>query len=191
MVVVGACLIGLEAAASAAEVGVEVTVIEVASRIMARACDAETGAFILAEHQRHGVKFEFPASVTEVTAWPNGRIALKTSGGNLHVADLVLVGAGVEPDDALALAAGLVIQDGIVVDSQCRTSDPHIFAAGDVTRLLQTAWHRGQKTGATENWRHARPYGAVATQQSGSKCRYSTVPSHWSDSMIYVQSRLA
>src|SRR5436190_21181312 len=64
LVVIGAGLIGLEAAASAAELGIEVTVIEYAPRIMARACDEETGAIILAEHQHHGVDFDLAASVT-------------------------------------------------------------------------------------------------------------------------------
>ena len=67
LVVIGAGLIGLEAAASAAELGIEVTVIEFAPRIMARACDEETGAIILAEHQHHGVEFDLSASVTQVT----------------------------------------------------------------------------------------------------------------------------
>ncbi len=117
LVVIGAGLIGLEAAASAAELGIEVTVIEFAPRIMARACDEETGALILAEHQHHGVDFDLSASVTQVTAQLDGTIAVETSDGELYVADLVLVGTGVKPDDALAAAAGLDVQDGIVVDA--------------------------------------------------------------------------
>jgi NADPH-dependent 2,4-dienoyl-CoA reductase/sulfur reductase-like enzyme len=123
LVVIGAGLIGLEAAASAAELGIEVTVIEYAPRIMARACDEETGALILAEHRHHGVDFDLSTAVTQVTAQLDGTIALETSDGELYVADLVLVGTGVKPDDALAAAAGLDVQDGIVVDAQCRTSD--------------------------------------------------------------------
>ena len=83
LVVIGAGLIGLEAAASAAELGIEVTVIEYAPRIMARACDEETGAIILAEHQHHGVDFDLAASVTQVTAQLDGTIALETSDGEL------------------------------------------------------------------------------------------------------------
>ena len=139
LVVIGAGLIGLEVAASAAELGIEVTVIEFAPRIMARACDEETGALILAEHQHHGVDFELSTSVTQVTAQLDGTIALETSDGELYVADLVVVGTGVKPDDALAAAAGLDVQDGIVVDAQCRTSDPDIFAAGDVHALRHAA----------------------------------------------------
>src|SRR5207244_5187754 len=111
LAVIGAGLIGLEAAASAAELGIEVTVIEYAPRIMARACDEETGAIILAEHQHHGVDFDLAASVTQVTAQLDGTIALETSDGELYVADLVLVGTGVKPDDVLAQTAGLDVRD--------------------------------------------------------------------------------
>src|SRR4029078_6602756 len=131
LVVIGAGLIGLEAAASAAELGVEVTVIEVAPRLMARRCDQETCAIILAEHQRHGVDFDLSASVTQMTSQLDGSVALETSDGEFDVTDLVLVGTGVKPDDALAAAAGLDVQDGIVVDAQCRTSAPNMLRARD------------------------------------------------------------
>jgi NADPH-dependent 2,4-dienoyl-CoA reductase/sulfur reductase-like enzyme len=184
LVVVGAGLIGLEAAASAAELGIEVTVIELAPRIMARACDEETGAIILAEHQRHGVEFDLSASVTQVTAQLDGSIALETSDGELYVADLVLVGAGVQPDARLAAAAGLHVQDGILVDAQCRTSDPSIFAAGDATRFATP-----QGAVRLENWRHAQDHGAVAGRNAaGASDTYNTVPSFWSEQYdLYIQ----
>jgi NADPH-dependent 2,4-dienoyl-CoA reductase/sulfur reductase-like enzyme len=184
LVVIGAGLIGLEAAASAAELGIEVTVIEFAPRIMARACDEETGAIILAEHQHHGVEFDLSASVTQVTPQRDGTIALETSDGELYVADVVLVGTGVKPDDALAAAAGLDVQDGIVVDEQCRTSDPNIFAAGDVTRFATP-----QGAVRLENWRHAQDHGAVAGRNAaGGSDSYSTVPSYWSEQYdLYIQ----
>jgi NADPH-dependent 2,4-dienoyl-CoA reductase/sulfur reductase-like enzyme len=98
--------------------------------------------------------------VTQVTAQLDGTIALETSDGELYVADLVLVGTGVKPDDALAQAAGLDVQDGIVVDAQCRTSDPNIFAAGDATRFATP-----QGAVRLENWRHAQDHGAIAGPQ--------------------------
>ena len=184
LVVIGAGLIGLEAAASAAALGIEVTVIEFAPRIMARACDEETGALILAEHQHHGVDFDLSASVTQVTAQLDGTVALETSDGELYAADLVLVGTGVKPDDALALAAGLDVQDGIVVDAQCRTSDPGIFAAGDATRFATP-----QGAVRLENWRHAQDHGAVAGRNAaGGSDSYNTVPSYWSEQYdLYIQ----
>ena len=184
LVVIGAGLIGLEVAASAAEQGIEVTVIEFAPRIMARACDEETGALILAEHQHHGVEFELSTSVTQVTAQLDGTIAIETSTGELHVADVVVVGTGVKPDDALAAAAGLDVQDGIVVDAQCRTSDPNIFAAGDVTRFATP-----QGAVRLENWRHAQDHGAIAGRNAaGGSDSYNAVPSYWTEQYdLYVQ----
>jgi NADPH-dependent 2,4-dienoyl-CoA reductase/sulfur reductase-like enzyme len=184
LVVIGAGLIGLEAAASAAELGVEVTVIEYAPRVMARACDEETGAVIMAEHQHHGVEFELSTAVTQVTSQLDGSIALETGEDELHVADLVLVGTGVKPDDALAVAAGLDVKDGIVVDAQCRTSDPNIFAAGDVTRFATS-----QGAVRLENWRHAQDHGAVAGRNAaGGSDSYNAVPSYWSEQYdLYIQ----
>ena len=184
LVVIGAGLIGLEVAASAAGQGIEVTVIEFAPRIMARACDEETGALILAEHRHHGVDFDLASSVTQVTQQLNGTIALKTCDGELYVADVVVVGTGVKPDDALALAAGLDVQDGIVVDAQCRTSDPHIFAAGDVTRFATP-----QGTVRLENWRHAQDHGAIAGRNAaGANDSYAAVPSYWTEQYdLYIQ----
>src|SRR4029078_1099264 len=184
VVVIGAGLIGREAAASAAELGVELTVIEFAPRIMARACDEETGALILAEHQHHGVDFDLSASVTAVTAQLDGSIALETNDGELYVADLVLVGTGVKPDDALAARAGLDVQDGIVVDAQCRPSDPNIFAAGDATRFATP-----QGAVRLENWRHAQDHGAIAGRNAaGGSDSYNAVPSYWSEQYdLYIQ----
>jgi NADPH-dependent 2,4-dienoyl-CoA reductase/sulfur reductase-like enzyme len=184
LVVIGAGLIGLEAAASAAELGVEVTVIEFAPRIMARACDEGTGAMILAEHQHRGVEFELSRQVTHVTPQLDGSIALETDDGELHVANLVLVGTGVKPNDALAASAGLTVQDGIVVDAQCRTSDPDVFAAGDVTRFPASQGHT-----RLENWKHAQDHGAVAGRNAaGASDSYNVVPSYWSEQYdLYIQ----
>ncbi len=184
LVVIGAGLIGLEAAASAAELGVEVTVIEFAPRIMARACDEATGALIFDEHRHHGVEFELSRQVTQVTPQLDGTIALETDDGELHVADLVLVGTGVKPNDALAAAAGLAVQDGIVVDAQCRTSDPDIFAAGDVTRFATP-----QGAVRLENWKHAQDHGAVAGRNAaGGSDSYNVVPSFWTEQYdLYIQ----
>jgi NADPH-dependent 2,4-dienoyl-CoA reductase/sulfur reductase-like enzyme len=184
LVVIGAGLIGLEVAASAAAFGSEVTVIEVAPRIMARACDEETGAAILAEHRHHGVEFSLSSTVTQVTAQLDGTIAIETGDGELHVADHVVVGAGIVPDVALAAAAGLAVENGIVVDAQCHTSDPAIFAAGDCTRFPGP--HGPVRL---ENWRHAQDHGAVAGRNAaGGSDTYSQVPSFWSEQYdLYIQ----
>src|SRR5262245_12936285 len=102
---------------------------------MGRACDEETAAAIIAEHQHRGVEVETSTAVTAVTPQLDGTIALETDVGDLFAADAVVVGVGVTPDVTLAKAADLRVLDGIVVDEQCRTSDPAIFAAGDCTRF--------------------------------------------------------
>jgi NADPH-dependent 2,4-dienoyl-CoA reductase/sulfur reductase-like enzyme len=183
VVVIGGGLIGLEVAASAAELGKRVTVFELAPRILARVCDPETAALVHAEHTNRGVEIRTGTSVTKVepAATP---LALTTSAGDTLTADLVVVGIGVAPDTRLARAAGLDLQDGIVVDAQGRTSDPHIFAAGDCTQFPGPGG-----LVRLENWRHAQDHGAIAGRNAaGGSDEYRAVPSYWSEQYdLYVQ----
>ncbi len=189
LVVIGAGLIGLEVAASATELGIKTTVIELAPRIFARVCDEQTSAFVFAEHQRRGVDIRLNTSVKQVAPQVNGRIALTTSAGDTLAADLVVVGTGVKPDEALAAAAGLTVQDGIVVDEQCRTSDPAIYAAGDVTRFPGPQDSVKHGPVRLENWRHAQDQGAVAGRNAaGGNDAYRPVPSFWTEQFdLYIQ----
>jgi len=183
LVVIGGGLIGLEVAASAAELGVKTTVLEIAPRILARVCDEQTGAFIAETHRRHGVEIHTGTTVERVQPTESG-IEMMTSAGQTLAADIVVVGTGVKPNDALAAAAGLATDDGIVVDEQCRTSDPAIFAAGDAVRF--PAPHGLVRL---ENWRHAQDHGAVAGRNAaGGNEAYRTVPSFWSEQYdLYIQ----
>ena len=183
LIVVGAGLIGLEAAASAAELGIKVTVLEMAPRILARVCDEEMGAFVFDEHRKHGVDIRLGTSITRVQH-ANDRVMFETGGGETFSAGVVIVGTGVKPDDTLATAAGLATQDGIIVDLQCRTSDPNIFAAGDAVRFPGPHGSVRQ-----ENWRHAQDQGAVAGRNAaGASEAYRTVPSFWSEQYdLYIQ----
>lgn len=183
LLVVGGGLIGLEAAASAAELGIDVSVLEIAPRILARVCDQDTGAFIAAAHQRHGVALRTGTAIAGVETGADG-IGLTLHDGETLTADLVVVGTGVKPNDALAAAAGLQTDNGIVVDAHCRTSDPAIFAAGDATCF--PAPHGLTRL---ENWRHAQDQGAVAGRNAaGGSEAYSTVPSYWSEQYdLYIQ----
>ncbi len=183
LVVVGGGLIGLEAAASAAELGVATTVVEAAPRILSRVCDEETGALIADQHRRHGIDLRTGTMLATVHATPDA-IILTAESGESFEADLVVVGTGVQPNDALAAAAGLKIDNGIIVDDQCRTSDPAIFAAGDAVRF--PAPHGLIRL---ENWRHAQDQGVVAGRNAaGASETYRTVPSFWSEQYdLYIQ----
>ncbi len=183
LVVVGGGLIGLEAAASGAELGLRVTVLEVAPRILARVCDEETGAFIAEQHRRHGVDLHTSTAIVGVRSMPDA-VEIETSAGAILAADTVVVGTGVRPNDALAAAAGLKTDNGIVVDEQCRTADPAIFAAGDAVRF--PAPHGLVRL---ENWKHAQDQGAIAGRNAAGKSEaYRTVPSFWSEQYdLYIQ----
>ena len=183
LVVVGGGLIGLEAAASAAELGVRTAVLEVAPRILARVCDEDTGAFIAAEHRRHGVELHTATAIVGVRATTDA-VEIETSAGAIYAADVVVVGTGVRPNDALAAAAGLKTDAGIIIDEHCRTSDPAIFAAGDAVRF--PAPHGLTRL---ENWKHAQDQGAVAGRNAaGGNEAYRSVPSFWSEQYdLYIQ----
>ena len=183
--VIGGGLIGLEVAASATELGVKVTVVDVLPRILARLCDEDTSARVDDTHRRHGVDLRLNTVLTHAQAQPDGRIALKTGAGETLTADLVVVGAGAVPDDRLAAAAGLRTDNGILVDAQCRTSDPRIFASGDVVRFPGAHGDLVRR----EDWRHAQDQGAVAGRNAaGANDQYRSVPSFWSEQFdLYVQ----
>lgn len=184
LLVVGAGLIGLEVAASAAELGVKTTVLELAPRILGRVCDEEIGGLVAAAHRRHGVDIRLGCAVASAAIDADGRVAVATTSGARLTADLIVVGTGAKPDDRLAAAAGLTIDDGIVVDEYCRTSDPAIFAAGDVVRFPGP--HGPIRL---ENWRHAQDQGAVAGRNAaGASESYRPVPSFWSEQYdLYIQ----
>jgi NADPH-dependent 2,4-dienoyl-CoA reductase/sulfur reductase-like enzyme len=184
LLVIGGGLIGLEVAASAAELGVSTTVIEVAPRILARVCDEETSALIAERHRTRGVAIHVGAAATALRELPDGRLAVETAAGDTMAADLIVVGIGAAPDDALAKAAGLATQDGIIVDERGRTSDPAIFAAGDCTRFPGP--HGPVRL---ENWRHAQEHGAIAGRNAaGGDVAYTVPPSFWSEQYdMYIQ----
>jgi 3-phenylpropionate/trans-cinnamate dioxygenase ferredoxin reductase component len=184
LLVVGAGLIGLEVAASATELGIKTTVLEVAPRILARVCDEETSGLVQGHHTAHGVDIRLGSAISAVRTLPDGRIAVETKAGETFTADLVVVGTGVAPDDRLAKAAGLDVQDGIIVDDHCFTSDRMILAAGDCTRFVGP---RGPVR--LENWRHAQEQGAVAGRNAaGGDAVYDVTPSFWSEQYdLYIQ----
>ncbi|HJQ59578.1 MAG TPA: FAD-dependent oxidoreductase [Vineibacter sp.] len=131
LVIVGGGYIGLELAAVAAKKGLRVTVLEQMPRLMARGVGPVVSAFYAQLHREEGVAVHTGIAVTGFEG--EGRIERVVCGTTHHEADLVVVGVGAVPNVELARAAGLTVQDGIVVDAQCRTSDPAIYAIGDCT----------------------------------------------------------
>lgn len=163
LLIVGGGYIGLEAAAVARKLGLDVTLIEMADRILARVAAPETAAAIRAIHASEGVSIHERTGLTRLIA-DEGRVkAAELSDGRVIDTDLVIVGIGVTPNDRLAADAGLEVQNGIVVDAFGRTIDPAIFAVGD---CAVQAWNGQQirleiraecrRPGRGHRWCHRR-----------------------------------
>ena len=133
VVVVGAGWIGLEVAAAARQHGCEVTVVEPAPSPLHAVLGPGLGSVFTRLHEEHGVTFRFGEGVDQVVGDSRAG-GVVTSGGGQLPADLVVVGVGVRPNTELAEGAGLAVDNGILVDAMMRTSDPRVFAAGDVAR---------------------------------------------------------
>jgi anthranilate 1,2-dioxygenase ferredoxin reductase subunit len=175
---IGGGFIGLEIAASATGLGANVTVLEMAPRLMSRAVPAAVSDFVQRLHLSHGVRFEFEARVTRVEPAAGGR-ALVLSERAAYPADLVIAGVGAEPNTSLAEAAALVVEDGIRVDACGRSSDPDIFAAGDVTRHDNPLLGRAIRV---ESWQVALNQAAfVARAMLGASEAYAEMPWLWTD----------
>jgi 3-phenylpropionate/trans-cinnamate dioxygenase ferredoxin reductase subunit len=187
-VIIGGGYIGLEVAATCRELGIEVTVLEGADRVMARVVSPEVSKFYEAEHARRGVKivcgarvasFEKEKGKKDQSPGTERVAAVRLADGSEIPANFVLVAIGVEPTDSLARAAGLVCDDGIVVDEYCRTSDPHIWAAGDCAR--HPSIHYGLRV-RLESVDHAFEQGtSAALNMLGIPTVHDKVPWFWSD----------
>src|SRR2546421_216816 len=168
--------------------GARVTSLDRAARVIMTEPGERIGydALVLATASVNRVLPMFPPgpAVAALHTLPDGRRAVETKAGDTIAADLFVVGAGVSPDDSLAKAAGLTVQDGIIVDEHCRTSDPAIFAAGDCTRIPGP-----NGPVRLENWRHAQEHGAIAGRNAaGGEAAYNTAPSFWSEQYdMYIQ----
>ncbi|SCF01227.1 3-phenylpropionate/trans-cinnamate dioxygenase ferredoxin reductase subunit [Micromonospora viridifaciens] len=179
-VVVGAGWIGLETAAAARHHGADVTVVEVDRAPLRRVLGDDVAAVFAALHRAHGVVFHFGAGVRQFRAGGVGRLAavVLTDGTELP-ADLAIVGVGITPATELALAAGLTVDNGIAVDAGLRTSDPDIYAAGDVAALAHPLIDRRIRI---EHWSNALNGGkAAARAMLGEPVTYDRVPYFFTD----------
>ena len=134
LVIVGGGYVGLEAAASARALGVEVTVVEREPRLLARVACVQLSEFFARYHRLRGVTLRLGRSVASIEEHSGQPTIVSLDDGNKLAADRVLVGVGAVPNQELAFAAGLPCDDGVVVDTAARTADPRIHAIGDCTR---------------------------------------------------------
>ena len=179
VVIVGAGFIGLEVAATAGAAGLPVTVIEFAERPLKRALSAEMSNHLLRAHQSRGVEFLLGTSVASLDGRDGHVSGVTTTDGRRLEADLVLIGIGVRPNTELAEAAGLAVDDGIVVDAHLQTSDPAISAIGDCARY-PSAHHPGAvRLESVQN--AADQARAVAARLAGRPAAYDKLPWFWSD----------
>ncbi len=161
VVVVGAGWIGLEVTAAARERGDDVTVVEMARLPLQRVLGDEVAAVFRDLHVEHGVRFEFGSGVSQIRTEGGHVVAVVTTTGDELPADAVVVGVGITPATALAESAGLEVADGIVVDATLRSSDPDVYAAGDVADVDRPALGRRVRV---EHWANAEDTGPVAAR---------------------------
>ena len=179
VIVVGAGWIGLEVAAAAREQGCEVTVVEPEPGALLRSIGPELGGMFADLHRAHGVTFRFGESVTELRGSAGRVAAAITSSGAQLPADLVVVGIGAVPNTSLASVAGLEVGNGVIVDAALRTSDPVIYAAGDVAYAFNPLLGRRVRV---EHWANALNGGpAAARSMLGQEVSYDRVPYFYSD----------
>ena len=178
LAVVGGGWIGLEVAAAARNAGAAVTVVEMDSLPLQRVLGPEVAAAFARLHREHGVDLRTGVSVEGVEAAGDG-LRLVLGGGSDVTADVVLVGIGIVPDTSLAEAAGLDVDNGVVTDAQLRTSDPDVFAVGDVANAEYPAVGRRLRV---EHWASALNQPAVAARALlGGDDTYDLLPYFFSD----------
>jgi 3-phenylpropionate/trans-cinnamate dioxygenase ferredoxin reductase component len=179
VVMVGSGWIGMELAAAAATYGNHVTLLGLEDIPLAGAVGPDLGRFFRGLHEANGVSFRLPASAREITGQDGAVTGVITDTNELLPADIVIIAVGVVPNTALAEAAGLALDNGILTDASLQTSEPGIFAAGDVANALHpfTGQHH-----RSEHWSNALNGGKVAAKAMlGQDATLSTIPYFYTD----------
>ncbi len=179
LVVIGGGFIGLEIASSAIARGCDVRVVEMAPRLLMRGVPAEVAALVQARHERAGVRFHIGTGLDRVERDGTAETLVLADGTRL-ACDVIIAGVGALPETTLAAASGLATDNGIAADGCLRTSDMHIFAAGDCCSFPHPLY--GGRRLRLEAWRNAQDQGNVAARNMlGAQEPYNAVPWFWSD----------
>lgn len=177
-VIIGGGYIGLEAAAVLRKMELEVTVLEMAPRVLARVTSEVLSDYLTSLHMMHGVSIKTSTQVNGIQDH-EGKLQVVCNDNTEYLADFVLVGIGVDPNTTLAETAGVNLDDGIVVDEKGCTSVPHIFAAGDCTRHPNRFAKGNVRLESVQNANdQAR---VVAANMVGKASIYDAAPWFWSD----------
>lgn len=181
--IIGGGYIGLEAAAVLRKLGLQVTVLEMANRVLARVTSRVMSDYMTSLHMLHGVEIRTRTHVTSLqeTVDESGSkgVSIGCNDGSELKVDLVVVGVGVTPSTALAEAAGLEVDNGVVVDSTGKTSRDNIYAAGDCCSHPSLLYDRMMRLESVQNANdQAR---VVAANICGKQTHYKAVPWFWSD----------
>ncbi|MES2187432.1 MAG: FAD-dependent oxidoreductase [Pseudomonadota bacterium] len=175
---IGAGVIGLEIASTARALGCEVVVAEAAGGIMGRCIAPAEADWLAGLHRAAGVALRLGTGVVAITE-AGGVHTVQLSDGSALGADLVVAGVGLVRNTALAEAAGIAVDNGILVDAFGRTDQPGVFAAGDVAAFWHPALGRPMRL---ESWHHAQDHGtAVGAAMAGELQAYQPVPRFWTD----------
>ena len=179
LIIIGGGYIGLETAAVACKMGLETTVIEAADRVLARVTDPVMSAFYQRVHAEEGVTILTGTGVAGLHGTEDTVSGVELSDGRILEADCVVVGIGIVPNTELAEAAGLDVDNGIVVNDVARTSHPDIYAAGDCTQHPNDLLGRRLRLESVQN---AIEQGkAAASDILGTPVAYHQIPWFWSD----------
>lgn len=179
IVIVGGGFIGLEVAASARARGCKVSVVEGAPRLLGRAVPESVSARVLELHRAHGVDARVGIAPLEIMRRDDGHLVVRLADHSELLADTVIVGIGIEPASELARTGGLAVNRGVLVNAELETSEPGVFAAGDVAEfpsrvsgdaIRQETWHNAETQART-----------AARNMLGGHEAYSELPWFWSD----------
>jgi 3-phenylpropionate/trans-cinnamate dioxygenase ferredoxin reductase subunit len=178
LVIIGGGYLALEAAASAKSLGIEVTIIEMAPNLLARALATDIASYVMDIHRRRGVEFYFGATATEIIGEHKVE-AVELADGTRLPADIVLVAIGIVPQVELAAHAGARIEDGIWIDDCGKTTIEGVYATGDVANFHNPTLNQRMRL---ESWQNAQNQpAAIASAICGKPRLYSEVPWFWSD----------